>query len=264
MLFFLTQKTVIFQYANPKSYYSESTLSVSISYIDSILHILYIKAKTQGDFFLNNYYPFVNEPLPYSYDALEPFIDTKTMELHHDRHLQTYIDNLNKLLADHPEAQSMSLERLLMSPEHFPGPLGIQIKNNAGGVFNHRFFFNNLAPVGTTQNTGVLADHLGKVFGSMDEFKKQMSQAGLSVFGSGYAWLVGTMQGRLQIMTTANQDTPLPQNLCPVLNLDVWEHAYYLKHYNERNKYIEDWFQVINWDHANLNYLICLENGFPI
>ena len=169
---------------------------------------------------MNHYYPFVNTPLPYAYDALEPFIDKKTMFLHHNRHLQTYIDNLNSLMKENPPYQNWSLEKILYCWSGLPADIRVSFKNNSGGIYNHRFFFEGMA-----------------------------DKAGLSVFGSGYVWLVHC-RGKLMITQTANQDTPLDQGECPLLNLDVWEHAYYLKHYNVRAAYIDDWFHVINWDMA--------------
>lgn len=208
---------------------------------------------------MNEHYPFTNPPLPYAYDALEPYIDAKTMELHHDKHLQAYVDNLNNALKNYPDYQLLSLEQLLLYIFRLPADIRIPVWNNAGGVFNHIFYFSQLAPPETipTVIPQPLLSALNHSFESMDGFKKALSDAALSVFGSGYAWLVLTPVGKLQIITTANQDTPLPLGLCPVLNLDVWEHAYYLKHFNVRADYIKDWFSVINWEQANQNLISC-------
>lgn len=208
---------------------------------------------------MNEHYPFTNPPLPYAYDALEPYIDAKTMELHHDKHLQAYVDNLNNALKNYPDYQQLSLEQLLLYIFRLPADIRIPVWNNAGGVFNHIFYFSQLAPPETipTVIPQPLLSALNHSFGSMDGFKKALSDAALSVFGSGYAWLVLTPVGKLEIITTANQDTPLPLGLCPVLNLDVWEHAYYLKHFNVRADYIKDWFSVINWEQANQNLISC-------
>lgn len=208
---------------------------------------------------MNEHYPFTNPPLPYAYDALEPYIDAKTMELHHDKHLQAYVDNLNNALKNYPDYQQLSLEQLLLYIFRLPADIRIPVWNNAGGVFNHIFYFSQLAPPETipTVIPQPLLSALNHSFGSMDGFKKALSDAALSVFGSGYAWLVLTPVGKLEIITTANQDTPLPLGLCPVLNLDVWEHAYYLKHFNVRTDYIKDWFSVINWEQANQNLISC-------
>ena len=155
---------------------------------------------------MQEYYKFINEPLPYSYKAMEPFIDIQTMYLHHDKHLQTYVDNLNRALWDYPFLQTFTLEQLLCNLESMPMEIRTQIRNNAGGVYNHRFYFNGQ-------------------YGSYEKFKEEFTGAALSVFGSGYAWLVTDPQGKLKILTTANQDTPLAGNLAPVLVIDVWEHA---------------------------------------
>ena len=215
---------------------------------------------------MNNLYPFVNTPLPYAYDALEPFIDEKTMHLHHDRHLQTYIDNLNKLLDENPSLQRFSLEELITHWCRLPKQLQTPVRNNAGGVFNHRFYFEGMIPIGE-QCTSAAFDmtcscfgevlnsgdrpasfslEMSRQFGSPEQFRTQFKEAALSVFGSGYAWLV-MENGRLVITTSANQNTPLSKNQHPLLNIDVWEHAYYLKHYNIRVAYIDDWFRVVNW-----------------
>lgn len=205
-----------------------------------------------------NYYPFVNTPLPYAYDALEPYIDAKTMYLHHDRHLQTYIDNLNEILEQNPQLQALSLEQLIVNASRLPYSLQAPIRNNAGGVYNHRLFFAGLTNPSTGIPRGRLNAAITGQFGSFGSFARQFTEAALSVFGSGYAWLVSD-RGRLKIVTSANQNTPLEQGLCPVLNLDVWEHAYYLKHYNVRGNYIDDWYHIIDWDAAERNYRNCLQ-----
>ena len=206
---------------------------------------------------MNEHYEFINDPLPYAYDAMEPYIDEKTMWLHHNRHLQTYIDNLNSALRKYPQFQSWSLETLLGNIPKLPKDIQTDVENNAGGVFNHRFYFSNLSNPAPAQPTGPLGDAIRENYGSYQKFKDQFEKAASSVFGSGYAWLVVDDTGQLKIITTKNQDTPLPLEMCPVLNIDVWEHAYYLKHYNLRDDYIDDWFQVINWDNANENYMKC-------
>ncbi len=204
----------------------------------------------------NNYYPFINIPLPYDYDALEPYIDERTMCLHHDRHLQTYIDNLNLILEKHPRLQSLSLEQLIKASGRFEKSLQSEIRNNAGGVYNHRFFFEGLSDSSTELSDGLLYDEIIKVFGSIDKFKDEFKKAALSVFGSGYAWLVWN-NCRLKIVTTPNQNSPIQKGLCPVITIDVWEHAYYLKHYNIRADYINDWMRVINWKKARQNFNAC-------
>lgn len=196
-------------------------------------------------------YKFVNEPLPYAYDALEPWIDELTMHLHHDRHLQTYIDNLNAILKDYPMLQKWPLERLIIDLDKVPKAIQTAIQNNAGGVFNHFFYFDSLTPNAMNEE---FQQELKRNFGSVEQFQERFKKAALAVFGSGYAWLVTDVQGRLQIVTTTNQNTALSPILIPLLNIDVWEHAYYLKHYNLRSDYIDNWFHVVNWEMVALRY----------
>ena len=199
-------------------------------------------------------YPLVNPPLPYGYGALEPYIDEKTMCLHHDRHLQGYIDKLNGLLLDYSCLQNCSLTALLQNCGKLPKSVRTSILNNAGGVFNHQFFFEGMAPCSKTLPKTALYQRICKDFGSFEAFQEAFRKEALSVFGSGYAWLV-LERGCLRIVQTANQVTPCLPLQTPILNLDVWEHAYYLKHFNLRRDYISDWFSVINWEKANQRYL---------
>jgi len=190
-------------------------------------------------------YPFQNKPLPYGYSGLEPYIDSRTMMLHHDRHLQTYIDNLNKYLETRPELQQLGLEELITGHSNDE-----TIRRNAGGVYNHEFFFSGMRP-GMSQIiiglSGRLLQSIGRDFGGFEGFKEKFTSTALDVFGSGYAWLCADRKGKLVIIPTANQDTPLTLDLRPLLCIDVWEHAYYLKHYNERVKYIQDFWNVVDW-----------------
>ncbi len=209
---------------------------------------------------MDEYYKFENTPLPYAYNALEPYIDTKTMELHHDRHLQTYINNLNALVKKHPQLQEWTLEKMVCYSDRLPRNDGMQLRFNAGGVYNHEFFFEGLTPPNNREAPiGNLAEAINETFLSFDGFKNQFKQAAMSVMGSGYAWLVLNKRCELQIVITSNQMTPICERLCPILNLDVWEHAHYLKHYNQRAAYIDDWFHVINWERALGNYLRCTQ-----
>ncbi len=202
----------------------------------------------------NNKYPFINIPLPYRYNALEPWIDTKTMMLHHDAHLQTYIDNLNALLESNPDLQQFTLTQLISIAPSLDEPLSTHLINNAGGVFNHRFFFNTISPNCNQVSCNELIMAITKQYGSLDDFKALFKAEALSVFGSGYTWLVKTIDGNLDIVTTPNQNTPdFSQNIL-ILNLDVWEHAYYLKNYNKRAEYFENWWHVINWNAASHYY----------
>lgn len=192
-------------------------------------------------------YPFVNTPLPYAEEALEPFIDGLTMRLHHDRHLQTYIDNLNTLLLAQPPLRSLPLCRLLRSAPRLPTAVGVPLARAAGGVYNHRFFFESMTPDGAPWPTGALSRALARQFGGFEAFWQAFQKAALAVFGSGYAWLCGDGRGRLRICTTANQECPITWGLCPLLTVDVWEHAYYLKHYNDRAAYLADFRRVVDW-----------------
>ncbi|WP_434310799.1 superoxide dismutase [Hominifimenecus sp. rT4P-3] len=206
---------------------------------------------------MNKHYKFINVPLPYDYDAMEPYIDEKTMHLHHDKHLQTYIDNLNHTLSQYPQFQDWTLEQLLSNIPSLPEEIQTSVKNNGGGVFSHQLYFENLANPAPPQPVGMLGEAIQMEFGNYSTFEDQFKAAALSVFGSGYAWLVLNAAGQLKIITTQNQDTPLALGMCPILNLDVWEHAYYLKHYNMRADYIDDWFHVVNWENANERYMRC-------
>lgn len=201
------------------------------------------------------HYKFKLMPLPYSYDALEPFIDTLTMQIHHDRHLKTYVDNLNSALENYPEYHNWTLERLLCGINCLPETIKIKVKNNAGGVYNHEFFFMNMSNNGKKQPNGILGEKINCTFGSYDKFKAMFKETALSVFGSGYTWLVSDKHRNLRIITTANQDVPVTQGMCPIMCVDVWEHAYYLKHFNVRADYINQWFNVINLKMAEENYL---------
>lgn len=203
---------------------------------------------------MNYHYPFVNTPLPYRYDALEPYIDQKTMHLHRDHHLQTYIDNLNALLKENPQYQTWNLEELLYCRQELPPSLQVSIRRQAGGVYNHRFFFEGMTPPDESLIDLSIIQEIEKHFLDFNDFSEQLKQAALSVFGSGYAWVV-LDHGDLKIMTTVNQDTPISEHLHPILNVDVWEHAYYLKHYNLRGDYFDDWLHVINWNMVKQRFL---------
>ncbi|MEG0306646.1 MAG: superoxide dismutase [Clostridium sp.] len=197
---------------------------------------------------------FTLEPLPYAYDALEPYIDKETMTLHHDKHHQAYVDNLNKALEKYPALYNKSLVELLSSPNKIPADVRTSVLNNAGGDYNHNFFWSIMGPNKGGVPTGDLATAIDRDFGSFDKFKESFSNAALGRFGSGWAWLLSDKNGKLSIVSTANQDTPIPLNLTPIIAIDVWEHAYYLKYQNRRNEYIENWWNVVNWDNALTNY----------
>lgn len=195
-------------------------------------------------------------PLPYAYDALEPFISRRIMELHHDKHQQAYVDNLNKALEKYPQYQKESIEGLLTSLSTLPEDIRTAVRNNAGGDFNHAFFWGVMKKNGSKEPRGLVADTVKKQFGSVEQFKEQFSMAAKSVFGSGWAWLCVTKEGKLAVTSTPNQDSPISMGSQPILGLDVWEHAYYLQYENRRPDYIQAWWQIVNWDKVEENYLM--------
>ena len=191
--------------------------------------------------------------LPYAYDALEPVIDADTMRFHHDKHHATYVANLNKALEAPPELFERSVEFLIAHLNHLPEDIKGAVRNNGGGTYNHTLFWEMMAPEGQTAFAGPVADKIKETFGSYEEFKKQFAAAAAGRFGSGWAWLVADGD-KLEILSTANQDNPLTEGKRPLLCLDVWEHAYYLKYQNRRVDYINEWFRIINWDFVNEQY----------
>lgn len=196
--------------------------------------------------------PFENTPLPYAFDALEPYIDARTMEIHHDRHLQAYIDGLNRAIAPFPALQNCTAARLAVLNAPALRCILPALCRNAGGVFNHRFYFAGMTPDGSRRlPCGALQAAVLQTFGTQAAFEDAFTKAALGVFGSGYVWLVRDVAGRPRIITTANQDTPMARGLRPLLCCDVWEHAYYLKHQNRRADYAADWLRVADWARAN-------------
>ena len=189
-------------------------------------------------------------PLPYGFDALEPYIDAQTMEIHHDRHHATYVNNLNAALEKHPELAERSVEDLLRDLNSVPEDIRTAVRNNGGGHVNHTLFWQLMGPNAGGEPSGEIADVISGQFGGFDAFKQQFAQAGTTRFGSGWAWLVSA-GGEFKILSTANQDSPLMEGQVPVLGLDVWEHAYYLKYQNKRPDYIAAWWNVVNWGAVN-------------
>lgn len=192
--------------------------------------------------------------LPYSYDALEPYIDAQTMEIHYTKHHQTYINNLNDALKTHPELQKKTLEQLIQGYENLPAEIATTVRNNAGGHFNHSLFWTLMKKNGGGKPKGKVAQAINKKFGSFEEFQVEFTAAAKKVFGSGWAWLALNKKGELVGISTPNQDATLMVDLDPILGLDVWEHAYYLKYQNKRPDYISAWWNVINWDQVEENY----------
>ncbi len=193
-------------------------------------------------------------PLPYDYNALEPYIDTQTMQLHHDKHHQTYVTNLNNALQGQNQLASMSVDDLLRNINQVPENIRTAVRNNGGGHSNHSMFWNIMKPNGGGEPTGDLATAIQQAFGSFDAFKTAFNDAGAKRFGSGWAWLVLDSGGKLQVISTANQDSPLMDGLYPVMGNDVWEHAYYLKYQNRRPEYLNAWWNVVNWDEVARRY----------
>jgi Fe-Mn family superoxide dismutase len=186
-------------------------------------------------------------PLPYPYDALEPHIDEQTMRIHHDKHHFAYVANANKLLADHPKLLEQPVRVLLANIKEVPEKIRQGVINNAGGHSNHSIFWKIMGPKGGGEPTGPLAKAIDKYFESFDKFQKKLSTAGATQFGSGWAWLVSDGKGALSVVQRANQDSPYMAGLTPLVGVDVWEHAYYLKYKNLRPAYIAAWFKTINW-----------------
>jgi Fe-Mn family superoxide dismutase len=186
-------------------------------------------------------------PLPYAFDALEPYIDKMTMEIHHDKHHAAYVNNLNKALEPHADLQTKTLEELLAnSCAIVPDNIKTAVRNNAGGAINHAMFWTIMAPGAGGAPTGNIASAINSAFGGFDAFKEKFNAAATTRFGSGWAWLIKSSKG-VEVISTANQDSPVMEGHFPIMGLDVWEHAYYLKYQNRRPEYIGAWWSVVNW-----------------
>lgn len=196
---------------------------------------------------------FQLNPLPYAYDALEPFIDTLTMQIHHDKHHAAYVSNLNAAIDKHPELAGKSLEALLMDLNSVPEDIRTAVRNHGGGAWNHDLFWQVMAPKAGGEPQGNLANAIGSTFTTFANFKAEFEKAAMGRFGSGWAWLVKKGSG-LAIVSTANQDTPISDGGVPLLGLDVWEHAYYLKYQNRRAEYVGSWWNVVNWPEVARRY----------
>jgi Fe-Mn family superoxide dismutase len=200
-------------------------------------------------------YPYSLPQLPYSYDALEPYIDKTTMEIHHSKHHQAYINNLNSALEKYPEFHNLELEEILRNLNQLPEEIRTAVRNNGGGHYNHSLFWEIMKPNGGGEPKGKLKEEIEKNFGSFEEFKKLFSETAIKHFGSGWAWLVITSDKKLKVYSMLNQDNPLMNGDIPIMGLDVWEHAYYLKYQNRRAEYVEAWWHVVNWDKIEENLL---------
>ena len=191
-------------------------------------------------------------PLAYGYDALEPYLDAKTMEIHHSKHHATYVTKLNEALAKHPEMKG-ELTELLQNLDKVPEDIRTAVKNHGGGHLNHSLFWENLSPDFDQKPTGKLLEEIKSTFGSWEDLQEKFLAQALGVFGSGWGWLV-LKEGRLELMTTPNQDSPLSVGTITLLGVDVWEHAYYLKYQNRRVDYLNDWWRVVNWRNVEANF----------
>jgi Fe-Mn family superoxide dismutase len=193
-------------------------------------------------------------PLPYAFNALEPYIDAQTKEIHHDKHHAAYVTNLNKALESAPDLQGKSAEDLIKNLNAVPENIRTAVRNNGGGHVNHSMFWTIMGPQAGGQPRGPLADAINSAFGGFDAFVEKINAAGATRFGSGWAWLSLDSGGKLVVSSTANQDNPMMEGLKPVLGVDVWEHAYYLKYQNKRPDYLKAWWNVVNWDAVSKRY----------
>ncbi|MBV8813816.1 MAG: superoxide dismutase [Verrucomicrobia bacterium] len=193
-------------------------------------------------------------PLPYPFKALEPHIDAKTMEIHHDKHHQAYITNANNALKDHSDLAAKPVDQLIADLNQVPESIRTVVRNNGGGHSNHTFFWKIMAPNAGGKPKGKLAEAIDSTFGGFDQFKEKFQAAAAGRFGSGWGWLVVGKDGKLAITSTPNQDSPIMEGLKPVLGVDVWEHSYYLLYQNRRPDYLKAWWNVVNWDQAEKNF----------
>lgn len=198
--------------------------------------------------------PFELPPLPYDYNALEPYIDAETMRFHHDKHHAAYTKNLNEAVSKYPELASKSAEDILREIESVPDDVKTTIRNNGGGYVNHKMFWEIMSPDGGGEPTGAIATAITEAFGSFETFKAQFDEAGSKQFGSGWAWLALDSNKQLKVMGMPNQDSPLMEGMSPIMGNDVWEHAYYLKYRNQRGEYLKNWWNVVNWEEVNKRY----------
>lgn len=198
--------------------------------------------------------PFQLPPLPYDYDALEPYIDEETMRFHHDKHHAGYTKNLNKAVSRYPELVGQSAEEILRNISNVPIVIRPTVRNNGGGYVNHKMFWEIMSPDGGGEPTGEIATAIINTFGSFEAFKAEFNRAGSKQFGSGWAWLVLNRNNQLRVMGTPNQNSPLMKGMYPIMGNDVWEHAYYLNYRNKRGEYLKQWWNVVNWAEVNKRY----------
>lgn len=201
-------------------------------------------------------YPYPLLPLPYDFTALTPYLSPNTLYFHHDKHLATYVANLNRALSAWPDGQAVPLEELLRYPDRIPEAQRAAIVNNGGGVANHELYFTGMRPYGRSGPAGALERAINRAFGSFEEWRIRMKKAAMGQFGSGYAFLSADPDGALSVRNLPNQDSPFSLGLRPLLNVDVWEHAYYLDYQNRRGDYIDRWFSLIDWERAAARYAL--------
>lgn len=230
--------------------FKKTLLMLSGVLVCIMLFVSYARAEDQGE----AAGPFKLPQLTYSYDALEPYIDAETMKIHHTKHHQAYVDKLNEAVNKYPDLRNKTLEQLLTNLNSLPADVREQIRNNGGGHYNHSLFWTIMGPNKGGEPKGKLKDEITKTFGSFDNFKKEFKAAALGRFGSGWAWLIKDKDGKLKITSTPNQDSPIMEGIVPIMGLDVWEHAYYLKYQNRRGDYIDNWWNVVNWDEIGKRY----------
>ena len=199
-------------------------------------------------------YPFQVQPLSYEYDALEPYLNPEVLHYHHDKHYANYVMKLNEILKNYPNLQNMSLQDLLINTNELPSEAKTSIQNQAGGVYNHELYFSCMNHSECEIPTDRLALAINSSFGSIDQFRAEFTGLANNQFGSGYAWLI-LNDKTLEVIATPNQNTPISKTVTPLLCIDVWEHAYYLQYQNRRSDYVENWFNLINWDYVNARYL---------
>jgi superoxide dismutase, Fe-Mn family len=199
--------------------------------------------------------PFELAPLPYALDALEPYLDGKTMEFHYGKHHQTYVNNLNAAIEKHPDLFKTSVEKILSDLTQVPEDIRMAVRNNGGGFYHHTIYWQMMSPKGGGDAKGKLAEAINKTFGNFTAFKAELEKAALGRFGSGWAWLSKKSDGTLVVHSTPNQDSPVSEGLYPIVGVDVWEHAYYLKYQNRRIEFVQNWWNVVSWDVAEERFV---------
>ncbi len=203
---------------------------------------------------MNNHYPFELEPLPYAYDALEPHLSSEIVQIHYENHHQNYVNSLNQALSRYPHYQNWYLEKLVAHYNALPVQIRTAVQNNAGGVYNHNLYWSSMCPCSNYFPIGTLKKAIDRYYGSFAFFQKQFKSNAMDVFGSGWVWLVADTSANLDIVVTANQDSPLSSRLTPIINLDMWEHSYYLQYHSTRSEYIDNWWHLVDWTYAEERY----------